>query len=252
MSGPRIFALDPHHPGAGFPDPNLALSDPAGLLAVGGCLSPTRLLNAYRAGIFPWYEPGEPILWWSPDPRTVFATDAIHVSRSLRRQMRKADYAVTLDRAFFQVIAACASVPRPGQRGTWLGADMRAAYAALHQLGHAHSIEIWRHERLVGGLYGVALGRMFFGESMFSVESNASRLALAHFAHQLSAWGFPLLDGQVGSPHLYRMGATDLPRPAFLSAVAKQCAKPAPRTPWKFDVPVPTEPRHLPQDCHRV
>lgn len=246
MTSRKIYQLDAHDPAEPFPDPALALHQPNGLLAIGGCLSPIRLLNAYRAGIFPWYDPEQPILWWSPDPRTVFATDHIHVSRRLGRQIRKADYAVTLDRAFRAVIGQCAKLPRPGQAGTWLGEDMRAAFTTLHHFGHAHSVEIWRNGRIVGGLYGVALGGVFFGESMFSAERNASKLALAHLADQLAAWNFPLLDGQVGSPHLYRMGAFDLPRAAFLELVSRGRSRPLRPGRWQFDIRVPCAAHHLP------
>lgn len=252
MSERQLYRLNPHDPTAPFPDPALAATAPNGLLAVGGCLSPTRLLNAYRCGIFPWYDEEQPILWWSPDPRTVFATNAVHISRSLRRNMRKGAYAVTLDHAFSEVIGCCANMPRHGQYGTWLGADMRAAYTALHLLGHAHSVEIWQHGRIIGGLYGVALGQVFFGESMFSVAPNASKLALAHLAEQLAAWDFPLLDGQVGSPHLYRMGAIDLQRSAFLALLAREATKPTPPGAWQFDIPVPSGAEHLPEGCTQV
>lgn len=246
MNALRLPALDPDEPSAPFPKPSESLRQPNGLLAVGGCLSPKRLLNAYRAGIFPWYDPDQSILWWSPDPRTVFATDAVHVSRSLQRQIRKADYAVTLDRAFSEVITCCAAMPRPGQDGTWLGRDMRAAFTALHRIGYAHSVEVWRHGHVVGGVYGVATGRIFFGESMFSVEPNGSKLALAHLAEQLAAWDFPIIDGQIGSPHLYRMGAFDLPRPAFLELLAENTSRPGAPGPWNFDISVPYRARHLP------
>lgn len=242
----ELHWLDPHDPGQGFPDPQLALEEPNGLLAVGGDLSTLRLLNAYDHGIFPWYNPDEPILWWSPDPRTVFLPDGVHVSRSLRRHLSHADYAITLDVNFGGVLQGC-SAPRANQHGTWLGTDMRRAYRHLHHLGHAHSVEVWQHGRLVGGLYGVSRGRAFFGESMFSAVTNASKVALVWLTRQLWDWGFALMDAQVGSPHLYRMGATDLPRPEFQELLAKAVYSPAPRSgKWAFTLDVPAAASHLP------
>ena len=208
--------MNPHEPDAEFPDPELALSEPNGLLAIGGDLSVERLLKAYSSGIFPWYNPEEPILWWSPDPRTVFEFDKLHISRSLLRAIKRADYTVTLDTAFESVIRACAA-PRGKFTGTWLSADMIKGYLDLHEAGYAHSIEIWRDEQLIGGLYGLSLGRAFFGESMFSRASNGSKLALVWLCRQLDAWGFEFLDGQVASPHLQRMGAQTWSRRQFLS-----------------------------------
>ncbi|MDT0616906.1 leucyl/phenylalanyl-tRNA--protein transferase [Salinisphaera sp. P385] len=245
MTNLRLYWLDPADPDAGFPDPALALHQPNGLLAMGGDLSPTRLVNAYRRGIFPWYNPEESILWWSPDPRAVFATDAVHVSRRLARIIRQADFAVTLDTDFSAVLDGCAA-PRGHNPGTWLGSDMRAAYRALHQRGLAHSIEFWRHGQLAGGLYGVALGRVFYGESMFSRQPNASRICLTLLARQLARWGFPIIDGQVGSPHLYRMGAFDMPRTEFLDLVRRYGSQPMPAGPWQFDLSVPAGRVHLP------
>lgn len=245
MTSLRIYWLDPDTPDAAFPDPRLALSQPNGLLAMGGDLTPQRLRRAYACGIFPWYNPDESILWWCPDPRTIIDTDAIHVSRRLARTINRGDYAVTLDRHFNGVLAGCAA-PRAGQPGTWLGPDMRAAYARLHTLGYAHSIEIWHHGRLVGGLYGIALGRMFFGESMFSRQTDASKIALVWLARQLADWGFPLIDGQVGSGHLYRMGARDISRSEFLALIGHLQHEPAPTTPWHFTLNVPADDSHLP------
>ncbi len=206
------------HPGsaARFPPPAQALREPDGLLALGGDLGTERLLEAYRHGIFPWYGPQEPILWWSPDPRCVFRTDQVHVSRRLRRQMRRSTWTATIDGAFADVMKHCAA-PRAGQSGgTWIVDDMLAAYARLHRQGHAHSIEIRDGTDLVGGLYGVAVGSLFCGESMFSSVSGGSKVALVCLARLLDQWGFPLLDAQVGNPHLYRMGARDMPRRDFL------------------------------------
>lgn len=200
----------------GFPPPARALREPNGLLAFDGDLSLRRLVAAYRHGIFPWFGPDEPILWWSPDPRCVFTTRTLRPARTLRRQMRRVDWTITMDRAFREVMLSCAA-PRPGQHGgTWITPPMVAAYTALHRAGHAHSIEVWHGTRLVGGLYGVAVGRMFCGESMFSAASGGSKVALACLGQLLERWGFPLLDAQVGNPHLYLMGASDLPRAEFI------------------------------------
>ena len=232
-------------PDGAFPDPSLALDEPNGLLAVGGDLSPTRLLNAYDIGVFPWYNPDETILWWSPDPRTVFRTDSVHVSRRLRRTLNQGHYAVTLDHAFERVIRTCAAL-REDKEGTWLGPEMRRAYTDLYRQGHAHSIEVWQHGQLVGGLYGVARGQVFFGESMFSTIADASKIALVWLARQLAAWGFTLLDGQVGSPHLYRMGAIDLPRHEFLAAVRQRGRAPCSPSRWAFDLAAPQSIAHRP------
>lgn len=220
-------------PGAPFPDPETAMREPDGLLAVGGDLTPERLLRAYAHGIFPWYSEGQPLLWWSPDPRTVFATDAVHLPSRFRRQLRCSDWTVVADRAFDEVVLACAAAPRGGEHGTWITDAMRAAYARLHALGHAHSIEVLDGDgRLVGGLYGVALGRMFFGESMFSAASGGSRLALAALARTLHGWGWPLLDAQVENAHLVRMGAQSWPRTRFLAEVRRLVALPGRPGPW--------------------
>jgi leucyl/phenylalanyl-tRNA--protein transferase len=206
-----------------FPDVNTALDEPNGLLAAGGDLSPQRLLDAYRHGIFPWYSQGEPILWWSPDPRMVFATDRLHTSTRLRRWLRGCDWTVRADTAFAQVIRACAA-PRATQRGTWITREMLSAYAELHALGHAHSIEVFEGDRLVGGIYGIAVGHMFFGESMFSAATNGSKVALLALCRVLHCWGFPLLDAQVESPHLITLGAFDIPRRQFKDEVMRLCA----------------------------
>lgn len=240
----RLHWLDPRQPSQAFPDPRLALPDPNGLLAIGGDLSSTRLLNAYRQGIFPWFNPDEPILWWSPDPRCVFVPDALHVSRSLHRRLRRADYAVTFDLAFAATLEACAG-PRRAGRGTWLGAEMRTAYGQLHQMGTAHSVELWRDGQLVGGLYGVAIGRIFFGESMFSAEADASKLALVHLARQLSAWGFALIDCQVASPHLMRLGAQNISRTAFCD-ISQQVQQLPPPAEWRFAPEHAGNRQHLP------
>ncbi len=216
---PRLSA-DPQAP---FPAVSMALHEPDGLLAFGGDLSPARLLNAYASGIFPWFSDGQPILWWSPDPRMLFRTDGVHLSARFRRELRQSSWEVRADTAFADVIEACAGTPRAGQRGTWITPAMQDAYIALHRLGHAHSIEVFDGARLVGGLYGVAIGRMFFGESMFSTASGGSKLALAALAHRLGEWGWPLIDAQVENPHLLRMGAQSWPRAAFVSAIPALC-----------------------------
>ncbi len=213
----RPVLLDPRR--LDFPPPEHALREPDGLLAVGGDLSPQRLLAAYRLGIFPWFGEGDPILWWSPDPRCVFRTEALHIPRRLARSLRRSRWTLSIDSAFARVIDACAA-PRADAAGTWITAAMRAAYLHLHELGHAHSFEVWEGTRLIGGMYGVAVGELFAGESMFSAASGGSRTALLAAARLLARWGWPLIDAQVANPHLLRMGAIELPRPAFLDHVA--------------------------------
>ncbi|MBI1191579.1 MAG: leucyl/phenylalanyl-tRNA--protein transferase [Bacteroidetes bacterium] len=212
--------------------PDVALAEPDGLLALGGDLSQERLLAAYRAGIFPWYSKGEPILWWSPDPRCVLFTDKIHRSRSMLKLLRQGRFRITLNADFKQVMQQCGRAPRPGQDGTWITPGMIKAYHALHQAGFAHSAEVWQDRVLVGGMYGVSLGSVFFGESMFSAVPNASKAALIRLAEHLQAAGFAVLDGQVGNPHLYRLGAVDIPRNKFLEILAAGLAKPAPEGCW--------------------
>ena len=211
----------PADPGASFPPPNAALSEPDGLLAFGGDLSPQRLLNAYRGGIFPWYSDGEPILWWSPSCRAVFRTDGVHLSARLRRSLRASGWTVRMDTAFAGVIAGCADAPRAGQAGTWITPAMARAYTALHRLGHAHSVEVFDGTRLVGGLYGLVVGRMFCGESMFSVESGGSSAALAMLARHLHERGWPLIDAQVPNDHTRRLGVETWSRDAYLQALAR-------------------------------
>ncbi len=213
--------LLPDDPQAPFPSGELALEQPDGLLAIGGDLSAARLLNAYRGGIFPWFSQGQPILWWCPDPRVVFRTDGIRLSSRFRRTLRHSTWQVRADTVFAEVMAACASVPRPGQQGTWITPEMHEAYTALHRLGHAHSVEVFDGEQLVGGLYGVAIGRMFFGESMFSAASGGSKVALAGLACRLREWGWPLIDAQVVNPHLLSLGAESRARAAFLDEVTR-------------------------------
>jgi leucyl/phenylalanyl-tRNA--protein transferase len=209
---------------------------PDGLLAAGGDLSPERLLAAYRRGIFPWYSDGQPILWWSPSRRAVFDTASVHVPRRFARWLRGCDWELRADTAFAEVVRACAA-PRRGEAGTWITADMQEAYGLLHRLGHAHSVEAFAGERLVGGIYGVAVGRMFFGESMFSREPNGSRVALQALARALGEWDFPLLDAQIESAHLASLGARTMPRAAFCSEVARLVARQGPTGTWQARFP---------------
>lgn len=229
--------LDPADP-TRFPDPRQALTSPDGLLAFGGDLSPPRLLAAYSQGIFPWFNADEPILWWSPDPRCVFDTAALRPHRSLRRQLRRQSWRFTLDHAFDAVVQACAA-PRARQAGTWIIPAMASAYGRLHRLGHAHSVEAWDGERLVGGLYGVVVGQMFCGESMFSAESGGSKLALMALARQLQHWGFPWIDAQVTNPHLLSLGARELSREGFLEALAGLVVLPGRPGSWRSEIPPP-------------
>ena len=220
----RPGLLAPHSPPDAFPDPRFALDEPNGLLAAGGDLGPERLLCAYRRGIFPWFSEGQPILWWSPDPRAVLWPETLHVSRSLRRTQRRAQFTVSTDTAFDRVVRECAA-PRPGRESTWITPGMAAAYGRLHRAGHAHSIECWREDDLAGGLYGVAIGRVFFGESMFSRAADASKIALAH----LCTLGFGLIDCQIPNAHLARLGAVEMSRRRFLALLGELCEVPGPR-----------------------
>ena len=202
-----------------FPPPESALRDPNGLLCAGADLSVERLLAAYRSGIFPWYSGDEPILWWSPDPRMVLFCDELKVSRSLAKNLRNKGFEIRIDSAFSRVIRACAE-PRRSESGTWIGREMQAAYVALHRAGHAHSFETWQEGRLVGGLYGVAIGRAFFGESMFSRATDASKVALVGLVATLRARGFPMIDCQQRTPLLASLGAREIPRRGFLHRLA--------------------------------
>jgi len=228
----RLPPLLPSDPDAPFPPVASALNDPDGLLAIGGDLSPTRLLNAYRNGIFPWFSEGQPILWWSPDPRMVFRTDAVKLSSRFRRSLKASTWHARADTAFSGVVAGCAQSPRPGQHGTWITDSMMEAYIELHRLGHAHSVEVFEGEQLVGGVYGIAIGRMFFGESMFSGASGGSKVALAALAHRLHEWNWPLIDAQVENDHLLTLGAKRVPRDAFVAQVAVLSAFPGPVERW--------------------
>jgi leucyl/phenylalanyl-tRNA--protein transferase len=203
-----------------FPDPRHAMRE--GLLAWGGDLHPDRLLTAYRRGIFPWYNPGDPILWWSPDPRFVLYPDDLKISRSLRKTLRRRRYRVALDRRFDAVVRHCASVPRPGQEGTWILPEVIEAYGRLHERGFAHSIEVLDEAGvLIGGLYGVSVGSAFFGESMFSLRPDASKIALAHLVALCKMWDFDMIDAQIPSQHLARLGAVEVPRDRFLDELAR-------------------------------
>ncbi|HET6604149.1 MAG TPA: leucyl/phenylalanyl-tRNA--protein transferase [Xanthomonadaceae bacterium] len=221
-----------HNPLSGVPPVTEALDEPDGLLAVGGDLHPLRLLDAYRRGIFPWYSEGQPILWWSPDPRLVVPTDGVRLSRRTRRALRGSGWRIVADRDFDAVVSACAE-PRRDGGGTWITPAMRVGYAHLHQLGHAHSIEVLdRAGELVGGLYGVAIGRMFFGESMFSAAAGGSKAALAGLCLRLRQWGWPWLDGQVDSAHLRVMGGMQVPRARFVERITGLCSQPGAEGDW--------------------
>jgi leucyl/phenylalanyl-tRNA--protein transferase len=206
--------------------------EPNGLLAAGGDLSPERLLAAYRQGIFPWYSADQPILWWSPDPRLVLVPTELRITRSLAKTLRNSAYEVRLDSAFAAVIHACATTPRDGQPGTWIVPEMQAAYCELHRLGHAHSVETWIDGKLAGGLYGVAIGRMFYGESMFSHQRDASKIALAHLCAYLSARDFGIIDCQMETDHLASLGARPISRDAFAAALRIFTPGDTPATAW--------------------
>lgn len=234
----RLPQLNPLRPGL-FPDPEDALTEPNGLLAWGGDLSTERLLAAYSQGVFPWFNEDEPILWWSPDPRCVFHTDGVHISRSLRKQLSKSNWRLTADTSFTRVMRACAA-PRNGQPGTWIGEDMIAAYEELHRQGHAHSVEVWERGSLVGGIYGVAVGRLFCGESMFSARTGGSKVALAGMCQLLHGWGFPFLDAQVTNDHLLSMGAVEIPRKPFVAQARRLAAMPGITGSWaRYPVALP-------------
>lgn len=216
-----------------FPPVERALRNPNGLLAAGADLSLERLLEGYRRGIFPWYSSGQPPLWWSPDPRMVLECDALKVSRSLAKSVRNKGYEVRVDTAFAEVLRGC-SEPRRCEPGTWLGPDMHVAYARLHSAGYAHSFETWRDGELVGGLYGVALGRMFYGESMFSRATDASKVALVHLVQVLRSRAFPLIDCQMHTPLLESLGGREIPRREFLRAIAALVNYPEPPMRWSM------------------
>jgi leucyl/phenylalanyl-tRNA--protein transferase len=224
-----------------FPPVETALGDPNGLLAMGGDLSMPRLLDAYRHGIFPWFNPNEPILWWSPDPRMVLVPAEVRVTRSLAKRLRNAGFETRVDTGFLEVMRACGA-PRPaaqGVAGTWISPAMIAAYSRLFDAGYAHSIETWHNDRLVGGLYGVAIGGMFYGESMFSREPDASKVALVRLARQLERWGFGLIDCQMETAHLASMGARTMPRAEFTARLAELVNLPHLSGPWTFNLDAP-------------
>jgi leucyl/phenylalanyl-tRNA--protein transferase len=217
-----------------FPPVETALAEPNGLLCAGLDLSPERILDAYRHGIFPWFNPGEPVLWWSPDPRMVLVPAELKISRSLGQRMKRGGYEIRVDTAFREVMLACAA-PRAGQHGTWIGRSMLDAYTWLHEMGHAHSVETWMDGELAGGLYGIAIGRMFYGESMFSRRTDASKLALAHLCRQLAAWGFGLIDCQMETAHLASLGARPVPRGVFIRELKRLLELQLVPSPWRFD-----------------
>ncbi|MEK6735754.1 MAG: leucyl/phenylalanyl-tRNA--protein transferase [Pseudomonadota bacterium] len=211
-----------------------ALTEPNGLLAAGGDLSPQRLVSAYCKGIFPWFNEVDPILWWSPNPRMVLFPDELKVSHSLRKVLKRAQYEIRTDYNFMQVMQACAA-PRKGQPGTWIHPEMIAAYTALHEMGLAHSVETWMDDQLVGGLYGIALGRVFFGESMFSRAPDASKIAFVHLVRQLKDWNFNVIDCQVKTAHLASLGAREIPRMKFTQILESSIINTNPGHKWEFD-----------------
>jgi leucyl/phenylalanyl-tRNA--protein transferase len=231
-----IYALPPE---PSFPP--ITHAEPNGLLAVGGDLSPQRLLNAYASGIFPWYSEGEPILWWSPAPRMVLFPDELRIHKSMRPLLNGDKYRVTFDQDFAAVIQACATQPREGQDGTWIVADMIAAYTALHRLGYAHSVEVWQEGELVGGLYGIALGRVFFGESMFAKASNASKFGLIQLVLRLRQIGYSLIDCQQETPHIATLGARPIPRKTFMQLLDQGLDAPTHQGSWSALAEIPLQ-----------
>ena len=230
MSGSGAEASSAVGAASAFPDPIRGPADAP--IAWGGRLAPELLLDAYAHGIFPWFDSDrDPLCWWCPDPRAVLPPTALHISKSLAKRLRRGGYEVSADRAFAAVIDACAA-PRRDRSGTWITPGMIAGYTALHRLGYAHSVEVWQGKALAGGLYGVSLGWMFFGESMFSTAPDASKVALAHLARQLAAWRFTLIDCQIMNAHLRSLGARDVPRAQFLQCVADNRRRPTRRGKW--------------------
>ncbi|MFC1749986.1 leucyl/phenylalanyl-tRNA--protein transferase [Pseudomonadota bacterium] len=232
-SGP--YWIDQHDTSCAFPPVEHSLREPNGLLAAGGDLSPKRLIYAYSQGIFPWYSDDQPILWWSPDPRAVLLPEQLIVSRSLRKKIRQNKFIVTLDQSFEDVLIHCA-LPREKEDSTWITEEMHRAYMHLHKIGVAHSVEAWQDNVLVGGLYGLGIGRVFFGESMFSIVSDASKVAFTYAVRQLQQWGYKMIDCQVSSEHLASLGAVDIPRSEFIQYLG-QCIDQPGRddTTWQFD-----------------
>lgn len=229
MTRPLLLGPDPTAP---FPPAELALDEPDGLVCIGGDLSPTRLINAYASGMFPWFSEGQPILWWSPSERLVFRGDGVRLSTRFRRELRRSAWQVRFNTAFEHVIDTCAKAPRAGQDGTWITPAMRRAYGQLHRMGHAHSVEVWDSTRLVGGLYGVSVGEAFHAESMVSLESGGSKVALAALGRHLTGLGWPLFDAQIENPHLRFMGGEVWPRPRFLSTFRARTTSRAPCPDW--------------------
>lgn len=222
MHGTAPFWIQAQDPDTRFPDTSLALTEPDGLLAVGGDLSPERLQSAYINGIFPWYNHDQPILWWSPNPRAVLFPAKLHISKSLQKLLNKKPFEMSFDHAFDKVIEAC-SLPRTYETGTWITTDMNQAYCNMHKLGHAHSVEAWVDGKLVGGLYGMAFGKVFFGESMFSLLPNASKVAFSFLIEHLLDCGFTLVDCQISSAHLSRFGAEIISREEFITLLQQDC-----------------------------
>lgn len=228
----QLTVLDPFQSRQAFPALDQALEEPNGLIAVGGCLSPQRIVNAYRCGIFPWFNAEDPILWWSPDPRLILFPDRLIISRSLNKTLRKQLFEIRYDCAFDEVMRACAA-PRPDQMGTWITNDMHHAYRQLHQQGIAHSFEAWQDGELVGGLYGIAIGQVFFGESMFHRKTDASKVAFVHLVQRLKTWGYQLIDCQVSSDHLFSLGAEEITRHEFAGLLDRLCQLPPDSLAWQ-------------------
>lgn len=221
-----------------FPPTSLAMAEPNGLLAIGGDLTTEWLLQAYSVGLFPWFNPGEPILWWTPNPRSVLDLSQIKIRKSLWKKIKQkhnqSEFSVTLDQAFSDVMQQCAHIPRENQDGTWITDEMFLSYQKLHQLGHAHSVEVWQDQELVGGLYGVSIGKMFFGESMFAKQSDSSKIALIALAAQLKSWGFTHIDAQVETNHLNSLGAKQIPKAEFEKILKCQINQPLEKHSWHF------------------
>ena len=228
------YWIDPNAPVIDFPDVELALCEPDGLLAVGGDLGVERLLLAYSRGIFPWFGPDQPILWWAPDPRLILEPANLNISRSLKKTLRQGKFTVTMDRCFGEVVKAC-SRSRPKQSGTWITDEMLAAYTDLHAAGYAHSVECWFDDKLAGGLYGVSIGRIFFGESMFTRVTDASKVAFVALTRQLERWHFPLIDCQVHTSHMESLGASFIPRRQFSRILQRECRKTDDAPTWVLD-----------------
>jgi leucyl/phenylalanyl-tRNA--protein transferase len=229
----KLTVLNPCQPEQAFPPVHKALTEPDGLLAMGGCLSPTRIINAYRHGIFPWFNPDDPILWWSPNPRMVLLPNQLYVSSRLAKTIRSGKFTFTIDQAFKQVIEAC-SKPRSYADSTWITHDIKQAYTELHQMGIAHSAEVWFEGELVGGLYGMALGQVFFGESMFHTKTDASKVAFVQLLQHLQNWNYQLIDCQMHTAHLASLGATEISRPQFIDRLNQYCEIPPHPQAWQL------------------